>query len=181
MKATIVKYFPSDTAFVCSTGKSSRELFTINHSNRNFYMVGSMGCASAIGLGIAKNCSKRIIVIEGDGALLMRMGNMATIGYYSPPNLCHVLINNGIHDSTGGQKTASDTMDYGAVALASNYNTAFSVSKDLETCFDSVSNSIGPHFIEIKAALGSIEPLGRPDIPLPLIATRFSAYLQDID
>ncbi len=177
----IINFFPKNTALICSTGKSSRELFTLNDSNRNFYMVGSMGCASAIGLGIAKYSSKRIVVIDGDGALLMKMGNMATIGHYSPLNFFHILINNGVHDSTGGQRTVSETVNYAKIAQACNYNMTFSGHNNLEACFDIMIKNDGPHFFEIKTAPGSIESIGRPTLPLDKIASRFSAFIQDAE
>ena len=93
--------------------KTGRELYEIEDSQNNFYMVGSMGCVSSIGLGmsIAKK-DKKFIAIDGDGALLMRLGNLATNGYYSPANLLHILLDNHSYDSTGGQMTVSQHNEF---------------------------------------------------------------------
>ena len=78
-----------------------------------------MGCASGMGLGVALNTNGTgRAVIDGDGAALMKLGTMATIGYYAPDNLVHVLLDNGVHDSTGGQATVSSGVDFAGVALS---------------------------------------------------------------
>ena len=85
-------------------------------------MVGSMGCASSFGLGIAiARPDRRVIVLDGDGAALMRLGAMATVGFTRPDNLVHVLLDNGIHESTGGQTTVSASIDFPSIASACGY------------------------------------------------------------
>lgn len=85
-------------------------------------MVGSMGCVSSLGLGMAlTKPEKSIVAIDGDGALLMRLGNLATNGTYSPTNLLHILLDNHTHDSTGGQQTVSDNIQFIDVAAACGY------------------------------------------------------------
>ena len=91
-----------DTVLLASTGKIGRELYEVGDVPGNLYMVGSMGSVSSLGLGMALNSKKPIIAIDGDGALLMRMGNLAVNGCYAPRNLLHLLIDNNAHDSTGG-------------------------------------------------------------------------------
>ncbi len=100
----ICQYIGESDLIVSSTGNLSRELFIIADSHQIFYMMGSMGLASSIGLGLAI-CypDKRIIVIEGDGSIIMNMGSMATIGHYAPKNLVHIVLDNGVYDSTGDQ------------------------------------------------------------------------------
>src|SRR5258708_9350436 len=80
-----------------------------------------MGCASGMGLGVALNSKRKVVVVDGDGAALMKLGTLATIGAYAPGNLVHLLLDNGVHDSTGGQATVSPHVDFAAVALASGY------------------------------------------------------------
>ena len=80
-----------------------------------------MGCASAMGLGVALNTARPVVVLDGDGAALMKMGSLATIGAQAPANLVHVVLDNGVHDSTGGQATVSPIVDFAGVALACGY------------------------------------------------------------
>jgi hypothetical protein len=92
------------TVVLASTGFCGRELFALEDRPGHFYMVGSMGCVSAIALGLAlSRPDLRVVALDGDGAALMRMGTFATIGAYAPPNLWHLLLDNAAHDSTGGQ------------------------------------------------------------------------------
>lgn len=95
---------------VASTGKISRTLFDLrverNEPTDDFYMMGSMGCALGIGLGLALGTKKQVIVLTGDGALLMKLGSIATILDKLPKNLLVVVLNNNCHNSTGGQPTA---------------------------------------------------------------------------
>ncbi len=99
-----------DDLVISSTGRISRELFELrlkrNESTDDFYMMGSMGCALGIGLGVALNTNKQVWVLSGDGALLMKLGSLATVAKLNPKNLHIVILNNNAHDSTGGQKTA---------------------------------------------------------------------------
>jgi phosphonopyruvate decarboxylase len=105
---------------VSTTGKTSRELFEIREEKRqshkyDFLTVGSMGHSSSIALGIALNKPKtRVWCIDGDGAALMHMGAMAVIGAKSPGNFTHVIINNGAHESVGGQPTVADSINFQA-------------------------------------------------------------------
>ena len=86
---------------IATTGYTGRELFALDDRDNQLYMVGSMGCASTLGLGLAiAQPHRRVFVIDGDGAMLMRMGAMATVGYERPANLTHVLLDNGLHEST---------------------------------------------------------------------------------
>ena len=80
-----------------------------------------MGGASAMGLGVALHTPRPVVVLDGDGAALMKLGNLATIGSRAPANLVHVVLDNGVHDSTGGQATVSASVDFAAVALACGY------------------------------------------------------------
>ena len=99
-----------DGLIVSSTGKMSRELFELRQKRgeptNDFYMTGSMGCAVPIGLGIALNTKKQVYVLTGDGALLMKLGSLATVLEHKPDNLHIIVLNNNCHDSTGGQATA---------------------------------------------------------------------------
>lgn len=169
------------TAVIATTGKCGRELFTLADRRQHLYQVGSMGGASAMGLGVALNTPKRVVVLDGDGAALMKMGNMATIGAYAPGNLLHILIDNGTYDSTGGQATVSASVDFAAVALACGYRWAarcHSLS-GFEAALARASRSPGPALIHICVAPGSLSKLGRPTVGPAEVARRFQAFLAE--
>ena len=93
---------------ISANGFISRDLFNVNDKESNFYMIGSMGLASSIALGVAmKNTKKLIFVFDGDGNILMNLGSLVTIGSIKPKNLVHIIFDNGSHESTGGQPTNS--------------------------------------------------------------------------
>jgi len=168
------------TAVVATTGKCGRELFTLNDRRQHIYQVGSMGGASAMGLGVALNTPKKVVVLDGDGALLMKMGNLATIGAYQPDNLLHVVLDNGVHDSTGGQATVSAMVDIAGVAIACGYRYAASCS-DLAGFEKALAEagSQGPSLIHMKIAPGSMAKLGRPTVKPAEVARRFQAFLAE--
>ena len=177
----IVKNIKRDIGIVATTGKTGRELFTINDSKQFFYQVGSMGCASAIGLGIALNNKKKIIVIDGDGAALMKMGNFTTIGANQPLNLIHILLDNNVHDSTGQQLTNASTVDFTSVAISCGYKISYLVN-NLNGFERSLKESLkkkGPIFINVKIKPGSINNLGRPTVSPNIVARRFQNFLKD--
>ena len=107
---------------LASTGFCGRELYAIEDRPNHLYMVGSMGCVVPLALGLAlARPDLRVVALDGDGAALMRMGAFATVGAYGPPNLRHLLLDNGAHDSTGGQATVSPNVSFAQVAAACGY------------------------------------------------------------
>jgi phosphonopyruvate decarboxylase len=168
-------------AVISTTGKTGRELFSLKDCENYFYQVGSMGCANAIALGVALNSKKKIIILDGDGALLMKMGNMSTIGANQPKNLIHILLDNNVHDSTGQQLTNASTVDFSNIAINCGYKNSYSAdnlddfSKIIKT---NLKNTFGPTFIHIKIQKGSIENLGRPTIHPKDVAVRFKNFLK---
>ncbi|MBC7951580.1 MAG: phosphonopyruvate decarboxylase [Rhodospirillaceae bacterium] len=170
---------PGNAAVIATTGKTGRELFTAADREQHLYVVGSMGGASAIGLGVATQVRNPVVVFDGDGAALMKLGNMATIGATAPDNLIHVVLDNGVHDSTGGQETVSSFVDFAAVAAACSYRTAARCD-DLAGYERALSDALkapGPHLIHIRIRPGSLEKLGRPTVKPPEVALRFKAFL----
>jgi phosphonopyruvate decarboxylase len=170
-------------AVIATTGMLSRELFELDdcdHSRRNrFYMVGSMGCAASFGLGVALTCPRRVIVLDGDGALLMRMGTLATIGALAPRALHHVVLDNGAHDTTGGQATSSPWVDFEAVAAACGYRHTATVSESAEMV-DRVAahlSSDGPTFVRIAITPGHRADVGRPTLKPRTNWERFASWL----
>ena len=175
----ILSAVSEDAALIATTGKCGRELFTLADRRQHLYQVGSMGCASAMGLGVALNVDRPVVVIDGDGAALMKMGTMATIGAHGPANLVHVLLDNGVHDSTGGQATVSAGVDFARVALACGYQRCVSAT-DLAGFEKAFSESLamdGPHLIHLRIRPGSMARLGRPTVPPREVARRFKAFL----
>lgn len=169
---------PKDAGIIATTGMAGRELYALADREQHLYQVGSMGCASGMGLGVALNTKRPVIVIDGDGAALMKLGTLATIGNYGPPNLVHVLLDNGVHDSTGGQPTVSGTVDFAAIAHACNYRFAARCSglEGFEAGLKAALSATGPSFLHMGIAPGST-PVGRPTIPPHAIARRFQAFL----
>lgn len=105
-----------DEIIITSTGMISRELYAVCDRPKNFYMMGSMGCALGIGLGIAINSKHKVIVISGDAAALMSLGTLALHKKLNPQNLRHYILDNGCHSTTGGQPTCSDVIDFSQLA-----------------------------------------------------------------
>ncbi len=170
---------PENAAVVATTGKCGRELFTIGDRPQYLYQVGSMGCAGAMGLGVALNADRPVVVLDGDGAALMKLGALATIGAAAPRNLIHVVLDNGVHDSTGGQATVSASVDFAAVAVACGYRHAASCADltGFDAAFAEALAVPGPHLIHVRIAPGSISDLGRPTVAPPAVADRFRRFL----
>lgn len=148
-----------------ATGFSGRELYQYANHKGKFYMMGSMGCLTAIGLGIAgEHPDRNIYVLDGDGALLMKMGTLATVGYYQPKNLIHICFDNNQYESTGGQSTTSSTVDFVSIAKACGYKSLSKVRKveDFQKILKYIKQYDNPHFIHIKIKSGTIEILERP-------------------
>lgn len=169
-----------DSLLIATTGKTGRELYELEDRENQFYMVGSMGCAPSIALGAALARPNRLFtVIDGDGALLMRMEALATIGQYHPANLVHITLDNEMHDSTGGQPTISHGVDFSQIAAAAGYVSATDCTTQDEfvAAIEHGKSFPGPHFIRLKILAGSKEGLGRPGIKPYEVARRFRAAL----
>lgn len=164
----IVKNSSDNDIFITTTGKTSRELYEIRERlsqdhGCDFLTVGSMGCAATIALGVATQRSdRRVILVDGDGACLMRMESLATIGYMQPKNLLHIMVDNNAYESTGSQKTLSSTVDIAAVAKACQYRSSVSVDT-LDDFVDQFKKfDQGPTMILVKSFPYSRPDLGRP-------------------
>lgn len=169
-------------ALVATTGKTGRELFEIADRENHFYMVGSMGCALPIGLGLSRsNFRKRVCVLDGDGALLMRLGNMALAGQMGPSNLIHILLDNGVHDSTGGQRTFSESIDFALIAQACGYENIFETDSisAFEKSLDNILVKSGLSFIRHIIRPGSPKDLGRPTVSPSDVADRMRRNIKD--
>ncbi|MFT4583174.1 MAG: phosphonopyruvate decarboxylase [Gammaproteobacteria bacterium] len=169
----------SDSVVLATTGFTGRELYAAADRDNHFYMVGSMGCASSLGVGLAlARPDLQVVVVDGDGAALMRMGNMATVGAYAGGNLTHILLDNEAHDSTGAQATVSTNVDFASIALACGYACVHR-SRDidgLESFLKSRTNN-GPQFLHLKIKTGTIENLPRPSITPAAVLERLKQHI----
>ncbi len=176
----ISKFKDDNTVLLATTGKAGRELYEIEDSKHNLYMVGSMGCLSSLALGlcIAKK-NKRVIAIDGDGAFLMRMGAVATIGFYNPKNLLHILLDNSSHDSTGGQPTVSSTVDFVSIAKAVGYKYSYYAHNisEFEKYIEDWKEKGGLTFLYLRIKKGSKKDLGRPKISPPEVKKKLMEFL----
>lgn len=166
---------------VATTGYMGRTLFGHGHSHNQLYMQGSMGFALAIGLGLAETRSKdRVMVLDGDGAVIMRMGSLATVGWRAPDNLMHLVLDNGGYRSTGGQPSVAPGVDFPAVALACGYRRAATVTgtRGLAAAVSWLANEPGPTLVHIAISQAEATDLPRPTFQPADIATYFRSYLE---
>jgi len=168
----ILSLLPSNSLVISTTGMASREVFEIrekmsqNH-DQDFLTVGSMGHASSIALMIAKNLPSRLVVcIDGDGSIIMHMGSLGVIGQSNSKNFLHILLNNGSHDSVGGQPTVGLKLDFQSIAKSSGYlNSCFINDRDtLKTEINRLKFLSGPNFLEVRVKKGARNDLGRPNL-----------------
>ncbi len=173
----IVKHIKNDP-IISANGFMSRDVFELNEKGSNFYMIGSMGLASSIGLGIAlKNSKKRIYVFDGDGNILMNLGSLVTIGSLQPKNLVHFVFDNKSHESTGGQPTSSEKIDLEKIAVATNIKTLkISTKSQLEGIISQIKKIPGPIFVIVKIEKGGGKSI-RVDIEPSKIKDRFMKSL----
>lgn len=156
---------------VSTTGKTSREVFeyreSLNQSHENdFLTVGAMGHTSSIAMGIAKEKQKQnVYCLDGDGSVIMHMGTLAINGMMENVlNFKHIVINNGAHDSVGGQPTVGFDIDFPVIAKACGYTFAYSActSEEITENLKLLATHKGKAFLEIKVNKGARENLGRP-------------------
>ncbi len=166
--------------YISTTGFSSRELYELGDTPNNLYMVGSMGCVSSLALGLAlSRPDKKIIAIDGDGALVMRMGNIATNGYYAPKNLLHILLDNNCHDSTGGQFCSSCNVKFDELVAAANYENVVGANtlEDFSKAVARWKKDGGLTFIWLRTRKGAKDGLGRPSIKPYEVKERLMKHL----
>lgn len=167
----ILEAIPQGATVVSTTGKISREVYELREKAgtahaADFLTVGSMGHASAIALGMSIAApAKPMVCIDGDGAALMHLGNMTSIGTLSPPRFLHVVLNNGAHESVGGQPTCAFDVSLAQIARASGYATVAETVEDeasLRAALPQVLDADGPVLLEVRTGLGARADLGRP-------------------
>lgn len=163
---------------VATTGFTGRELFALGDTANQLYMVGSMGCAVSLALGLAiARPDRRVIAIDGDGAALMRLGALTTVAAERPANLVHVLIDNGQHESTGGQATVSAGVDFCAIASGAGYR-AVATEAEPEAVQAAVAHRTpGLRFLHVPVLPGVPKGLPRPSMSPAAVAERFRGGL----
>jgi phosphonopyruvate decarboxylase len=168
------------TDVVCATtGYTGRALYALSDLHNQFYMVGSMGCLSSFGLGLAKaQPNRRVVVIDGDGAFLMRMGALATIGHECPQNLTHILLDNGVHESTGGQATVSGSIDAAGIAQACGYKRVLRLFDIDDLQAELRTGPAVLKFIHIRTQPRANRDLPRPKIKPYEVAERLRLWLE---
>lgn len=179
----VVAALPADTLVVSTTGMPSRELFELREQrgeahDGDFLTVGSMGHSSQIALGVALEKRDRTVVcLDGDGAVLMHLGGLATIGSLAPANYRHIVLNNGAHDSVGGQPTVAFQVDLCGVARACGYRTVVRAitEQELEAALPEVLSGDGPALLEVRVRRGNRADLGRPTMTPRELKERFMA------
>ena len=176
----IIRLTPeANTVVIATTGYTGRELFAIADRVNHFYMVGSMGCASSFGLGLAlARPDLQIVIIDGDGAALMRMGNFATLGSYGGGNLTHLLLDNEAHDSTGAQATVSANVRFADIAAACGYAASYE-GNDVGLVEEllSMNDLDGPRFGVLKIRTGTLDQLPRPNISPAEVRLRLMRHI----
>ncbi len=178
LREVVARTAPHSTAVLASTGFCGRELYAIEDRPNQLYMVGSMGCVVPLALGLAlARPDLRVIALDGDGAALMRLGAFATVGAYGPRNLWHLLLDNGAHDSTGGQATVSPNVSFAEVATACGYADAVDTdSLDRITAWLEQRPLDGPRFARLLTRPGSPSDLPRPSITPVDVKTRLMQH-----
>lgn len=168
----ILENLDDNAIIVSTTGKTSREIFEIREKRgqtheQDFLTVGSMGHCSSIALGIAlAKPHREVVCIDGDGAMLMHLGSLTSIASMKPKNFRHILMNNEVHESVGGQETAAKYLDLSAIVEAVGSSKVFKAAtpNDLKTNITIFITCSGPSFLEVKIKPGSREDLGRPTV-----------------
>jgi len=166
----IVESSPENAIFVSTTGKASRELFEVRKSlgqkhDSDFLTVGSMGHASQIALSIALQKKDRVVIcLDGDGSLLMHMGGAALVSSLQPTNFYHIILNNGVHESVGGQPTCAFNLDLSKLSSAFGYERFKQIEtpEKIREVLPNLFSSSGPYMLEIRLNSSSRSDLGRP-------------------
>jgi len=165
-------------AVICNLGLPAKELYAVAHQSSNFYMLGSMGMATPIGLGVALSTSREVFVIDGDGSLLMNPSTLGLVAAHAPPNLTILAIDNGVYSSTGDQPTlAGSQVHLSALARAFGLQNVSTVS-GADALLTALDAGRGPRFVHAVAAVGNHKT---PDVPLTAdeIKTAFMSHFEE--
>ena len=165
----------TDELLIVCNGFPSREAYTLRDRPENFYMIGSMGVAPSIALGVAlARPDRTVVVFDGDGNVLMGLGTLATIGAFKPKNLVHIVFDNEVYGSTGNQPTLSRTVRLDQIAKAAGYRRVERVLEldDLVYEAQTMLTQEGPSFLLMKVS-ELTDDVGRVEIDPPAMTERF--------
>lgn len=162
--ATIMAHIGAEDLVLSTTGMISREVCMTDDRPGNFYMIGSMGLLSALGLGLALlTPEQRVVILEGDGSALMSLGTLPLIASECPANLVHIILDNEAYESTGAQPSISAQVDLAQVGQSCGYTRAIRVDdhETLENALQACMAGPGPALILVKAAIAPVEGIPR--------------------
>jgi len=179
---TVLAGTPARASVIATTGYTSRQLFALGDRGQQLYVVGGMGCAASLALGVASRSRAPVLLLDGDGAALMRLEAWVSVGRHRPENFVHVLLDNGMHESTGGQPTLASSVDFVALARAVGYPSACAVrtGDQLAEALADALNSPGPHLLHVAISPGTPAQLPRPTESPAAVASRFAQYLAEV-
>ncbi len=178
---TTIMELLDDQLVVCANGLISRETFTVRDRTENFYMIGSMGMASSIGVGVAlSKPSRKTVILDGDGNLLMNLGSLPMIGSLQLKNLFHIVLDNEVYASTGNQPTISNVIELEKIAESARYAYVKKVvtNEDLRSEMAHILKNEGPSFLLVKISDNGVErDIGRVDHSPEQIKKRFMSAI----
>jgi phosphonopyruvate decarboxylase len=179
--AAILAHVDEADLVLSTTGMISREVFTTDDRPGNFYMLGSMGLLSSLGLGLALLApQRRVWVLDGDGSALMSLGTLPLIATARPPNLLHIILDNEAYESTGGQPSISASVDLAAVGESCGYPHVERVAgrDELERALFACTPDGGPRLMLVKVAIAPVEGIPRVSHRPTAIRDRFAAHVR---
>lgn len=164
---------------VAADGAISREAFRAHDRPRTFYMLGSMGQVASIALGLAMTRLERVIALDGDGNLLMGFGGLAMVGGLRPPNLYHLVLDNGCYATTGGQPALSRQVDLAAAAAGAGYPWARRClsAEHVREAMNAWLRARGPALLDVVIEMGDPDPAPRVPLTPEAMAARVRAAL----
>ncbi len=174
-------FLKSTDVLMGTTGFTGRELYSYLEHPGKFYMTGSMGCLSSVGLGVAlENKDKRVFLLDGDGAVLMKMGGLVTVGSYSPENIIHICFDNNTYESTGDQPTLSKGINLAEIAKASGYRETLEIDSPVKfkAVLETIDDTEKPVFILVRIKSGTMEGLPRPEDTPEEMKNKFGDFLK---
>ncbi len=176
----LLRHVPRDAVVLTTTGMISREAFAAKDRPGNFYVIGSMGLASSLGLGLALLADRRpVVVVDGDGSALMSLGTVPLIAYEGSPNLYYVILDNGAYETTGAQPCISERVDLGALVEAAGFRRVDSIesSDDLVQVLQGLFQKPGPACLHVRVDVSRVPGVPRVSLPPETLRDRLRKEL----